>query len=103
MEPEQVQYRFAIIAGAWGPKIFYGIFTDSFPICGSTKKNYLIVLAIGAMIINFTAGLVDFPNPDIFVALLTVMTFTTAMMDVVVDGLMVIQARLDPVSGSEDL
>ena len=98
-----MQYRLAIIASAWAPKIFYGILTDSFPLCGSTKKNYLIVLAAGAVVINFTAAIIDFSNPDIFVALLTVMTFTTAMLDVVVDGLMVVQARLDPISGSEDL
>ena len=91
------------MAGAWVPKVFYGIITDSFPICGSTKKNYLIGLAAVAMVINFATGAIDFANPEIFVALLTLATLTTAMMDVVVDGLMVIQARLDPISGSEDL
>lgn len=37
------------------------------------------------------------------IALLTLVSFSAAVMDVVVDGLMVVQQRRDPTSGSEDL
>jgi len=33
-----------IIATPWALKVLYGLITDNFPIFGSTKKNYLILL-----------------------------------------------------------
>ena len=43
-QPSTVQYMITIIAAPWALKVFYGIITDNFPIFGSTKKNYLILL-----------------------------------------------------------
>lgn len=42
-------------------------------------------------------------SPIIFVTFLVVTSLAGAVMDVVVDGLMVVQQRRDPNSGSEDL
>ena len=91
-----------IIAVPWALKVFYGIITDSFPIFGSTKKNYLILL--GAILtVSITTVIFDLDSAGVFVGLITVSTACIGMMDAVVDGLMVMQARIDPNTGSQDL
>ena len=100
LEPETVQYMMTIIALPWAAKLLYGIITDNFPICGSTKKNYLILLGTIGSVACIPLGLIDIESPALFVALITVITLSISIMDVVVDGLMVMQARLDPKSGS---
>jgi len=92
-----------IISIPWVPKIFYGIITDTFPICGSTKKSYLIVLGTVFCIGSYVCAIFDFETPWPLVAGVFITMVASAMMDVVVDGLMVTQSRLDPKSGSEDL
>ena len=92
-----------IIAIPWGPKIFYGIITDTFPLCGSTKKNYIIFLGFIFALCSGTYALFSFESPAPVVTLITIAMFSSAMSDVVVDGLMVCQQRLDPKNGSEDL
>ena len=46
LEPEYEQELQAIILLPWTPKIFYGIITDTFPICGSRKKSYIILMGL---------------------------------------------------------
>jgi len=53
--------------------------------------------------ICLTAVFFPIEDPNIFVAFLFVTAFSGAVMDVVIDGLMVVQQRRDPNSGSEDL
>ena len=89
MQPEKVQYMVTIMSLPWAAKIFYGIVTDNFPICGSTKKNYLILLGTISCVALIPIGLVDLDSPTVFVALLTLVTACIGMMDVVMDGLMV--------------
>ena len=48
-------------------------------------------------------GLISFNSANVFILFVTIVMLTSAVMDVVVDGLMVSQSRLDPESGSEDL
>ena len=103
LQPEELQYMMTIIAIPWAPKIFYGIITDTFPICGSTKKSYIIVLGVLYFVCSFSYALFVFENPGPAVAIITLAMFALAMSDVVVDGLTVDQQRLDPKNGSEDL
>ena len=91
MEPETLQYMMTIIAIPWGPKIFYGIITDTFPLCGSTKKNYIILLGFIFAFCSGAYAIFSFDKPGIPVALVTFAMFASAMSDVVVDGLMVCQ------------
>lgn len=91
MEPETLQYMMTIIAIPWGPKIFYGIITDTFPLCGSTKKNYIILLGFLFAFCSGAYAIFSFDKPGIPVALVTFAMFASAMSDVVVDGLMVCQ------------
>jgi len=73
----------------WAPKLLYGVFTDTFPLFGSRKRSYLILLGLIQGICLLAASF-PLPNPITFVALLTTVSLTAAAMDVVVDGLMVI-------------
>lgn len=40
---KSTQYA-ALISLPWTPKIVYGFFTDTFPIFGSRKRNYVILM-----------------------------------------------------------
>ena len=46
LEPETVQNISSLIVLPWTPKIVYGIFTDTFPLFGSRKRSYLIVMGL---------------------------------------------------------
>ena len=92
VEPSTLQTSIAIIAAPWGPKIFYGVIIDTFPICGSTKKSYLILLGTTFAICAGTAGLfyLKFKTYMPLVLLIMISQIASAMMDVVVDGLAVV-------------
>lgn len=102
LSPSRTSQYTALISLPWSPKIAYGFITDTFPIFGSRKRNYIILM-------GFLQGVAlgicwfDIPNEVLFVSLLVLTALTGAIMDVVVDGLMVVQQRRDPNSGSEDL
>ena len=93
----------SIIGLAWTPKLLYGIFTDTFPIFGSRKKSYLILC--GSLQALSSIGIVLSPGitPPLIVGFCLVSSLCSAVMDVVVDGLMVIMSKRDPEGGSEDL
>ena len=78
-----------IISLPWVPKMFYGILIDSFPLCGSTKKNYLIILGTVFCIFSFILAIFNFDSPWPLTSCIIVTMTASAMMDVVVDGLMV--------------
>lgn len=44
LEPSESQSLMAYIMLPWTPKLFYGIITDSFPICKSRKRSYIIIM-----------------------------------------------------------
>jgi len=87
----------------WTPKICYGLITDTFPIFGSRKKSYLILMGFLQTITCFLLASVKFESATSIAWLVTLFALSTAFIDVVVDGLMVSQSRLDPDYGSEDL
>ena len=73
----------------WTPKLFYGIITDSFPICGSRKKSYIIIMSLLQCICALAIATIDFGSANIIASLGFVITFSGALLDVVVDGVMV--------------
>ena len=73
----------------WTPKLFYGIITDTFPIFGSRKKNYIIIMSLLQCICTLAIATIDFGSANMIAALGFVITFSGALLDVVVDGLMV--------------
>jgi MFS family permease len=73
----------------WTPKIVYGLFTDTFPIFNSRKRSYIIIMGL---VQGSCLTFVFFPlkNVIFFVTALTIAGFSGAVLDVVIDGLMVV-------------
>lgn len=46
----------------WAPKIFYGIITDCFPICGSSKRSYILIMGILQAASSFVLATFKFEN-----------------------------------------
>ena len=46
LEPEKANMYMAYIGLPWTPKIVYGIVTHCFPICGSGKRSYVIIMGL---------------------------------------------------------
>ena len=44
LEPSQTQSLISYIVLPWSFKIIYGILTDTFPICKSRKRSYIILM-----------------------------------------------------------
>lgn len=103
LTPAKTQSYMSIIGLAWTPKLLYGIFTDTFPICGSRKKSYLVVCGLMQAMASLAVVLSPAITPPYIVGFCLISSLCSAVMDVVVDGLMVIMAKKDPDGGSEDL
>ena len=103
IEPSAVQSTLAIILLPWAFKLLYGMFTDIVPLCGSRKKNYIILAGVMQAIVTLVAGFGRFEQLPPFIVCGGLLMVSFAIMDVVLDGLMVQQSRKDPKSGSEDL
>ena len=74
---------------SWTPKLFYGIISDTFPIMGTRKKSYIMLMGLLQFVTAFTIATVNFESPVVVCALGFFMNLASAFMDVVVDGLMV--------------
>jgi MFS family permease len=103
--PMQASAFISYINLPWTPKLLYGIITDVFPICGSGKRSYVFLMgmlqALSCLAIAIFGP--NFENAVWVMLLACVNSMGGAFMDVVVDGLMVINARKDPTAGSEEL
>jgi len=102
LSPSETQSCMSIIFLAWTPKLLYGIFTDTFPIFGSRKKSYLVLCGL-MQSVSSLAVVIAPSSPAHIVAFCLVNSLSSAVMDVVVDGLMVSNSKKDPLYGSEDL
>ena len=89
LEPNETQSFTALMALSWTPKLFYGIISDTFPIYGTRKKSYLVLM--GLLQFSTSWAIAAFPNltPSSIAILGFFLNLATAFMDVVVDGLMV--------------
>lgn len=44
LEPVETQSLMAAMTLSWTPKLFYGIVSDTFPIFGTRKKSYIMIM-----------------------------------------------------------
>lgn len=100
LEPTETQSLTAMMTLSWTPKLFYGIISDTFPICGTRKKSYIIVMGLLQFVTAWMIAMINFKHPIMVCVLGFFMNLASAFMDVVVDGLMVMQARRDSINGS---
>jgi MFS-type transporter involved in bile tolerance (Atg22 family) len=93
----------SIIVLPWSFKILWGLITDNVPICGLKRKPYLIFFGwvqFLAMLLLFT---IEPEDPIAAVMLLFTASLSMAFSNVVVDAILVVQARKDSELGSQDL
>lgn len=98
-----MQILTSIINLPWSLKVFYGLIADNVPICGSKRRVYIAIN--GFLQFVFLLALVpDLINEKhIITFFLTLYAVNVAFNDAIIDALMVMQARRDPIHGSQDL
>ena len=89
LEPGHVQTLKAFTFLPWSTKILYGLISDNFPIFGSRRKSYLLIMAVLQFV---TMGLLGLkPNSvNMTTWMLFFSNLSIAFSDVIVDSLMVI-------------
>ena len=91
IEPSKAQGTLALILLPWGFKLLYGLCTDLIPLCGSRKKNYIIAGGILQAIVGVLMGLkIAKDEISYFMVGGGVLMLAFSLMDVTLDGLMVI-------------
>jgi len=103
LEPTYTQYLMSVVSLPWSLKIIYGIIADNIPICGSRRKSYIIINGILQYLSMFVLALGLLEGAVPITCTLVLNSISGAFIDVVVDALMVVQSRLDPEKGSENL
>ena len=87
----------------WAIKLIYGIVFDAVPLFGSRKKSWMIIMSLIVVLTTLAATFIELENPTTLLILLTVSNAANAGADVLVDALMVMQAKRDPINGSQEL
>jgi len=103
LQPTEAQLLTTLIWMPWITKFLYGIIADQCPILGSRKKAWLIIMGLLQFISLTIAAHADIPDAHIMALLLALMSFSGAFVDVIIDAMMVIQAKKYPETGSQEL
>ena len=103
LEPSVAQPMIANVLLPFSLKFILGIISDSLPICGSTRRSYLYIFAVIQLVASIISTI--FINDDYMVACICgfFIGLSMSFMDVVVDGMLVNQQKLDLKKGSSDL
>lgn len=80
----------SFVSMPWSFKILYGLISDNFPIFGSKRRSYCILLSVTQFAASITLSLYFGTNEQFASFLLMVNSGTVAAMDVIVDSIMVI-------------
>jgi MFS family permease len=103
LTPAESQFYITTIWMPWSLKFIYGAMADSISIFGSRKKAWLIFWGLFQTVALSITALVVIDSIQIFVAFIFMIQVAGCFMDVVVDSMMVVQARRDPKNGSQEL
>ena len=100
LEPGRLQTLLATVHIPWSCKIVFGFISDNVPICGSKRKSYLIICALLQIFSMLTLSVFTYDSVSLAATCTFLTTLSIAFSDVIVDSLIVIQARKDPDNGS---
>lgn len=104
LEPDEMAFYISIIHLPWTIKIFYGIMSDNVPIFGYFRKSYLILMGLLQFVTLLSIYKGELYNEPLrFTILLTVANFSEAVVNVVTDAILCIEARKDKENGSKNL
>lgn len=87
----------------WVLKLVYGAICDTIPIFGTRKSWWMIIMGLVQFTSLFFASSKGIENVEFMTFLLFISTVANAFMDVIVDALMVMQAKRDPNTGTQNL
>ena len=102
-DPGDMAIYNGLISLPWSFKLIYGLITDNVPIFGMHRKPYLIFFAFIQFLMMFILFYWDHDSPLEVALYLMTASFAMAFSNVVIDAVLVIQARNDPELGSQDL
>lgn len=103
LQPALVQQLIALTAIPWSSKLLFGIISDSLPICGSTRKAYLLLFSVMQLVSCLVIAIAIEESYKVVAVFSWLISLSQAFMDVVIDGVLVNQQKLDLERGSEDL
>ena len=103
LEPSQTQFYITLVWLPWSIKIVYGVVADSFAPCGSRKKSWMVIWGFVQTITLGFAAMLEIDSVRVFITLIVLNSVAGCFMDVIIDSLMVMQARRDPKQGSQEL
>ncbi len=103
LEPAEMQILSSVVNFPWSLKVVYGLIADNVPIFGSKRRTYIAIN--GALQFIFLFPLIPsyIESKYIITFFLTLYAVNVAFNDAIIDALMCMQARRDPIHGSEDL
>ena len=96
LEPSQSQIYTMMIWMPFNFKFVYGVLADSISICGSRKKSWILLWGAVQLVTTSICAFVHFENVNVVFGFILLNSVAACFMDVVVDALMVMQARRDP-------
>lgn len=102
-EPSDMAFYNSLGSLPWSFKIFYGLITDNVPIFGLKRKPYIIFFTLLKSVMLFLVYQYQGDSAMTICIYLLIVNIAQAFKSVVMDALVIIQARKDPVGGSQDL
>jgi MFS-type transporter involved in bile tolerance (Atg22 family) len=90
----------SLITLPWSFKILYGLITDNVKLCGLKRKPYLIIFGLVQTAAMFTLFFAEFDDALTVALFLMLASLSNAFSNVVVDAILIVQARRDPEFGS---
>ena len=103
LEPAKTASLLSLIWLPWSLKLIYGVTADSISICGSNKKAWLIIMGLLQVICLTICATVHMENLSWFIVLQLLVNTSGSFSDVVIDAVMVRQAKRDLKYGSQEL
>jgi len=103
LQPSETQFWTTIIVLPFVFKFLYGVVADQCPIFGSRKKSYMIIMGLIQFVCMMMCSFIRSESPAFVATLFIILNTANAFMDVVIDALMVIQAKKYPLDGSQQL
>lgn len=89
LDPSTIMYLSLITSIAWGIKPIYGYLCDNY----LTKKAWILLSLLGSLGICLGLGLTPFIILPLLIVFMSVMSLTTAIRDVSVDGIMCVDGK----------
>ena len=98
-----MQVLSSVVNFPWSLKVAYGLIADNVPVFGSKRRIYIAIN--GTLQFLFLLPLIPswIESKYIITFFLTLYAVNVAFNDAIIDALMCMQARRDPINGSEDL